>query len=453
MSFPSQVFKAYDIRGLVDGELSDELAYRLGRAFVEYLRTQKIDLTGKSLVVGRDMRPTSPGFEAEVIRGIQDEGVSVVTIGQVSTPLFNFACANYPDYAGGIMVTASHNPAEYNGFKMTLGNGLPVPGKPLLPFAENVSVEKVAAERGTVNSFNPLPDYLKKVFSLVPVSGLKPFKIVIDCGNGMAAATFPELVKSLPGSIEFMFLEPDGTFPNHEANPLKTETLQALEKRVLETKADFGFALDGDADRIGLVDETGHVVDASYVGAMLGQEVLRAHPKARMLFDVRSSQIVPEVWQAGGATAAMCMVGHANIKKQMKEEKAVFGSELSLHLYYGDVYDLESSDLSLLYIIQALSHSNTPLSKFIAPLKKYFHSGEINFNIADKAGAVERVEKKYASSALEISRLDGLWFKCAWGWFSIRLSNTESVVRLNVETYRAEDLAPKVKEISAVLIG
>lgn len=454
MAFPAHIFKAYDVRGLAETELSPEVAYRLGRAFVAFLRRSALFKDGQMVVVGRDMRPTSPVFAKAVIEGILAEGVNVSEIGLVSTPLFNFACAHYPEHVGGIMVTASHNPAEYNGFKLTLGNGLPVGGQSGMGEMRAL-VERgefsAAARPGAAQAKDILPDYLKKVFSVVSPRSIRPLKIVIDAGNGMAKTTFPKLLESLPVESEYLFLEPDGAFPNHEANPLKVETLSALQSRVTAVGADFGFALDGDADRIGLVDERGEVVDASFVGALVGLEVLRAHPKAHMLYDLRSSRIVPEVWRAAGGTAEMSMVGHANIKKRMKESGAAFGSELSLHLYYHDMYDLESSDLSLLYILQALSREKKALSALVRPFRKYFHSGEINFKIEDKAGAFQSIEKKYAPLALEVSHLDGLWFKFDWGWFNVRTSNTEPVLRLNLEAGAEKIMKEKVAEVSALM--
>jgi phosphomannomutase len=221
----------------------------------------------------------------------------------------------------------------------------------------------------------------------------------------------------------------------------------------MEVGADFGFALDGDADRVGLVDEKGEVVGASFVGALVGLEVLRNHPNAKMLYDVRSSMIVPELWKAAGATAEMCKVGHANIKKMLKETGGAYASELSLHLYYKDTFDVESTDLSLLYVLQMLSRENKPLSEIVAPLKKYFHSGEINFEIEDKTAAVARVENMYKNTAVEISHLDGLWMKFDWGWLSVRLSNTEPVVRLNLEATTEEGMKQKVAEVKKAIEG
>jgi phosphomannomutase len=376
MNIAQHIFKSYDIRGLADTELSAELAYKLGRAFVVFLRNQQRIKPGQAVVVGKDMRQTSPALQEAVMRGVSDEQVDVVDIGLVSTPLFNFACANYHEHAGGIMVTASHNPAQYNGFKMTLGDGLPVGEAFGMAEIKDLVIHSNYAYQDSVDTFFPkkdiLQDYIQKVFSVVPQESIRPMKLVVDAGNGMAKVTFPEMLKNLPVEVEYLYLEPDGSFPNHEANPLKVETLAALQKKVVETGADFGFALDGDADRIGLVDEKGEVVDASFVGALVGLEVLYNHPNARMLYDVRSSMIVPEVWQAAGASVEMCKVGHANIKKMLKETGGAFASELSLHLYYHDTFDVESTDLSLLYVLQVLSRENKPLSELVAPLKNIF---------------------------------------------------------------------------------
>lgn len=454
MQFIPEIFKAYDIRGLVRGELSEELAYRIGRAFVIFLRSGANLQDNQSIVVGRDMRESSPFLSAALMRGIQDEGVNVINIGLSSTPLFNFACANFAEHAGGIMVTASHNPAEYNGFKLTLGSGLPVGrGSGMEAIRDLVERDDFTNQpkRGEIKSRDVFPDYMERIFELVPPNVIKPLKIVIDAGNGMADVTFPKMLKHLPIETTYLFLEPDGRFPNHEANPLKTETLQALQNKVVETKSDFGFALDGDADRIGLVDEKGQIVPASIVGALIGLEVLRTHPGARMLYDLRSSAIVKEVWEKAGAATEMCMVGHALIKKMMAATRADFASELSMHLYYADLFNLESSDLSLLYVSQLLSRESRTLSSIVKPLLKYFHSGEINFKISKKEEVLQKLEKKYSSKTNRISHLDGLWIKTAWGMISVRISNTEPVLRLNLEAASQEKMEEEIKKVEKII--
>jgi phosphomannomutase len=306
-------------------------------------------------------------------------------------------------------------------------------------------------KKGTIVSRSVVEDYFGKIFSLVNLQQIKPLKIVIDAGNGMGKVTFPSLLERLPVTVEYLYLEPDGTFPNHEANPLKVETLKDLQQKVLDSGADFGFALDGDCDRIGFVDEKGVVIDASCMGALLGLGALRAHPGGHLLYDLRSSMIVREVWAAAGGTSEMCQVGHANIKKMMRETKAVFASEISGHMYYKDLYYLESSDLSLLYVLQLLSQENKKINELILPLKKYYHSGEINFEVQDKEKIMKIIEEKYAAQAQEISHLDGVWMKFDWGWFNVRTSNTEPVLRLNLEATTKEKLEEMIQTLKQVI--
>lgn len=452
MTFPSHIFKAYDIRGLVEGELSDDLVCKIGSAFVHVLRQRGCNLENKKLVVGRDMRPTSLGFQKQVIKAINDEGIDVVDIGLCSTPLFNFACAHYPEHAGGIMITASHNPVEYNGFKMTFEDGLPLgreTGMTELRDLVEAGQFKQSEKNGEVETLDIYPDYEKRIFNLVDASKIKPLKIVIDAGNGMTKVSIPRVLEKLPVQIEYMYLEPDGNFPNHEANPLKTETLQDLQMRVKETGADFGFALDGDADRIGLVDENGEVVPASFVGALVGLEVLKKHGSGRMLYDLRCSRSVRDLWEANGATTDISMVGHANIKKQMKEVKAIFAGELSLHLYFKDMYDVESTDLALLYILQLISESGKKLSELWQSLNKYYHSGEINFEVENKDKILYNLKEKYGDA--QINELDGLLFTYQDWWFNVRLSNTEPVLRLNLEAKTKELMEEKLNEVKNII--
>ena len=455
-TIPEHIFKSYDIRGLADTELSEEMAYRLGRAFVWFLKEQGEVLEGKKIVVGRDMRPTSGPFGDALVKGLTESGMDIIEIGQCTTPLFNFVCADVDEHVGGIMVTASHNPAQYNGFKMTRADGLAVgKGSGMEQIRDAVLANEfgpVAEEVGTVEEKDLFSLYEKALFELVPKESIEPRKIVIDGGNGMGSVTFDRVLASLPQiEVTWLYKEPDGSFPNHEANPLKVETLKDLQEKVKELGADFGFALDGDGDRLGLVDENGNVVDASFVAALMGLEVLKAHPGAGMSYDLRSSRIVKEVWEEAGAKTEMSMVGHANIKKMMREQGLIFGSELSLHLYFGDMHMLEATDLSLLYVLRLLTEKKKPLSEIVAPLKKYYHSGEINFEVEDKDAAIEKVRAELGDSATSSSDIDGLWLEFDWGWLSLRKSNTEPVLRLNLETWAEEDLEPKIEQIKGLL--
>jgi phosphomannomutase len=267
----------------------------------------------------------------------------------------------------------------------------------------------------------------------------------------MGSVVLPEVIKQLPIEVLYLYDTPDGTFPNHEANPLKVETLQDLQKKVVEVGADFGFALDGDADRVGLVDEKGDIVEASYVGAFLGSEVLRAHGSGKMLYDLRSSMKVAEVWGENGGEPVMSRVGRAFIVGEMKKLGAIFGSELSLHLFYQDMHDLESSDLSFLYVLQMLSREQKSLSTLVENLKTYFHSGEINFEVQDTDGTLVRVEEFYRSQTREVSHLDGVLLTFDWGWINLRKSNTEPVVRLNLEAKTKEKMESMLEEVQHLI--
>ncbi len=458
MTIPEHIFKAYDIRGLAETDLSEDLAYRLGRAFVEFLKTEDIDFTNKKLVVGYDMRPTSLPFSEQVIKAITDEGVDVVNIGMATTPTFNFASAHFDNHVGGIMVTASHNPGEYNGFKMSRGNGLPI-GKGSgmeeirdLVLANNFN--NISEKLGSVSERDVFNEYKERIFSFVNSQEIKPLHIVIDGGNGMGDVTFKRLLKELSQvKVEWLYMTPDGTFPNHEANPLKTSTLKDLQNKVLEVGADFGFALDGDADRIGLVDEKGEVVDASFVGVLVGLEVLKKHPKSHMLYDLRSSKIVKEVLEEAGATTQMSMVGHALIKKMMANTNASFGTELSLHLYFGDMYNVESTDLALLYFLKIVSETGKSISELVMPLKKYYHSGEVNFEVQDKDAVLTKLRERFEPESIETNDIDGLWLGFEWGWFNVRKSNTEPVLRLNLEAWGEGKMGEMFEEVKGIIEG
>lgn len=453
--YPEGVFKAYDIRGLAEKELDSEFAYRLGFVVGDFVKKDGRFSGKKKIVVGYDMRSTSVGYAEAVCQGVAESGFTPVDIGLVSTPVFNFACMNFPECAVGIMVTASHNPAEYNGFKITLSDGIPIgekTGMNALKAGVNDFQNSFVPNTVAKETYDPISNYKSKLFSIVNPADLKPIKAVVDCGNGMGGAILPQVLEGLNIEVEYLYQEPDGSFPNHEANPLKTETLAELQKKVLETGANFGFAMDGDADRIGVVDENGKVLEPSVVGALVGKEILKKR-KGLMDYDLRSSKMVSEVWKAAGGEPEMCMVGHANIKKQMKDNGAVFASELSLHLYYSDLNNVESSDLSFLYVWKILSESERPFSELVAELPRYAHSGEINFKVKDKEAAIKKVEEKFAALAVERNEIDGLWLKFDWGWFNLRQSNTEPLLRLNLETDSAELTEQKVKEISLLISG
>jgi len=446
-TIPASIFKAYDIRGLSPGEMDSALARRLGSAFVRF--------TGaRTIAVGRDMRETSLALTEALIAGIRSQGASVVDLGLVSTPIFYFGVANYPEHDAGIMVTASHNPAKYNGFKLVRRGAVPIGAASGMWEFRDLVISKeefLPRAEGELRTLNPRTDYLQKIFSIVPPKELAPFRIAVDTGNGMGGVIVPELFARLPGELFPLCLELDGTFPNHEANPLKTETLTDLRKEVAARSADLGVAFDGDADRVGFVDETGEPVPGDLMAALLAPRLLRTAPGAAVLYDVRSSWVVKEEILRVGGKPVVTPVGHGLVKGVMKETDAVFGSELSMHYYYRDFFTVESGDLTLLHLLALMTEHGRPLSELLRPLRRYVQSGELNFELKDKEGAVARIEERYASKAREIVRIDGLRMEFDDWWFSVRLSNTEPLLRLNLEAKERGVMDARKEELTALI--
>jgi phosphomannomutase len=446
MQINSSIFKAYDIRGIYPDDLNEKVAYLVGRAVVAF--------TGaKAVVIGHDVRSSSDPLVKAVIKGVTDQGADAVDIGISSTPMLNFSVAAYDEYEAGIMITASHNPKEYNGLKMCYGNALPIGGDTGMAEIKKLVTEGKFAEgqKGKAIKKNILDAYVKKVFSLVDVNEIKPLKVVIDAGNSVGAISLPEIFKKIPCKLIPLYFELDGNFPNHEANPLKEETLVDLKKKVLEEEADLGVAMDGDADRIGFVDEKGQTVRGDLIEALVAKELLKEKPGELVLYDVRSSQVIKEEVEKAGGRAEMCRVGHALIKKQMWDSGALFAGEFSSHFYYRDFYKVESGDLTMLKIFEIISQAGKPFSEIVAPLLRYSHSGEINFKVADKEGVMKELEKKYGRGAKEISHLDGIRLDFPDWWFNVRPSNTEPLLRLNLEAKTKELMEEKKKELEKII--
>lgn len=446
MSINSSIFKAYDIRGIYPRDLNEEVAYLVGRAIVV--------LTGaKTVVVGYDARFSSDSLVQAVIKGVTEQGADAVNIGLVTTPMLNFAVAEHPEHEAGIMVTASHNPKEYNGLKLCYGNALPIGENTGMADIKKLVLEEKfsAAMPGKILKKEILDAYVEKVLSLIDVKNIKPLKIVVDTANAVGAIPLPEFFKKIPCQLIPLYFELDGNFPNHEANPLKEETLVDLKKKVLEESADLGVAIDGDADRIGFVDEKGETVRADLILALIAKKILEEKPGGLVLYDVRSSRIAREVVEKAGGRAEMCRVGHALIKKQMWDNGALFAGEFSSHFYYRDFYNVESGDLTMLKLLEIISLSGRKLSEIVAPLLRYHHSGEINFEVSDKEGKMKELEEKYGVAASEISHLDGVRLDFSDWWFNVRSSNTEPLLRLNLEAKTKELMEQKKKELTEII--
>ncbi|MAG15835.1 phosphomannomutase/phosphoglucomutase [Candidatus Woesearchaeota archaeon] len=438
------LFKAYDIRGVYGEDLTDEIAYKFGRAFVSFLKC-------KVVVVGRDMRDTSPKIEEKLIQGLTDQGADVVRIGMATTPMLYFATAKF-GYDAGINVTASHNPAKYNGFKLVRKDAVPISGDTgiyeMRDLVNEGKFEDVEKKGNVTERAGVLDEYIKNALSSVDVSNLKKFKIVVDTANGMGGLVIPDLLGKVPCEFEHMFPELDGTFPNHEANPLKAETLRWLQAEVKNKNANLGVAFDGDADRIGFVDEKGEIVPMDLFTALIAMELLKHNKGAKILHDLRSSKAVSETITSNGGQAIETRVGHSFIKAHMREEKAAFAGEVSGHYYLQSNYYIESPYIVMLLLLKLMTETNKPLSELMKPLKKYFNTGEVNFEVKDKEAAMEKVKQAFPD-AKRVYNLDGLSMIFDDWWLNLRPSNTESLLRLNLEANTAE----KRDEMKEKIIG
>lgn len=448
MAFPNHIFKTYDVRGLVGTELTEDLFYRIGRASVVY--------TGaKHVFVGCDMRNSSESLKQALIAGLTVQGASVTDMGLISTPMLNIMTIREENADLGIMITASHNPAQYNGCKfVNKSTMMPIGLDSGLNLIRNM-VEKYdfvdAPQKGIVGKMDFKLAHRDFVMSLLNLSKIKPLKLVIDMGNGIEGVIIDDFINNLPVSVEYLYKEPDGNFPNHEANPLKYETLRDLQKKVVDTGADIGFAFDADADRVGLVDELGNIVPGDKIIALLAPEMLKKYPEAPVIYDVKCSRSVPETVLKFGGRPIESRVGRTLIIQSMRKEDAAFGGELSGHFYYRDLFGFESGDLTLLYILKLVSESGKKVSELVSLFSKYFHSGEINFEVEDKNAVIKTLKEKYAKGAKKVSKLDGIKIEFEDWWFSVRESNTEPLLRFVLEADTKELMEEKIEEIKNLI--
>jgi phosphomannomutase len=447
----ASLFKAYDVRGIVPEELTPALARDISRALVATLRPDTV-------VVGRDMRVSSPVLAAALIEGIRDGGADVVDVGMVSTDALSFAVGKY-GYPAGVMVTASHNPPQYNGFKilreearaLSLDEGLDEIRDRVVD--DDLPPIKPAAERGRLTQRDILDDYSSHMLSLIDREKLRPLRIAIDAGNGMAGVTAPRVFRDLPVQVTPMYFEPDGTFPNHPANPIEPENIAELRKVVVENGYDLGAAFDGDADRVFLVDEKGNAVGGDILTSMVASRMLDRNPGAAIVYNLICSRGVPETIAAKGGRPIRSRVGHSYIKETMRQEDAVFGGEHSGHFYFRDNWYADSGMAALLFALEAVSEANQPLSAVIAPLDHRFRSGEINSEVPDAAAVMRLIEEHYRAEGAEIDHLDGVTVNFPTWWFNVRASNTQPLLRLNVEVDDREMLEKKTAEVLALIRG
>jgi phosphomannomutase len=441
------IFKAYDIRGIYPTELNEETAYAIGRAFVTFLSIDQV-------LVGRDMRLSGPQIFDAVTRGIMDQGADVINLGMVSTDQFYFACSE--KQLPGMMVTASHNPKEYSGFKMV--RHMPY----LLSGAEGIQdlrriVETYAyapaPRQGSMSDLDLSEQFVEAVLGLLDISALKPLKVVADTGNGMVGPILTRVFARLPVELVGLYLDPDGSLPNHGLDPLQPENRAELERRVIAERAAAGFAFDGDGDRFFVIDDRGEFVSGDFLTALLGRYLLQHNPGRKIVYDVRASWAVPQLITTAGGTPLIERVGHAFIKRRMASDSVLFGGEVTGHYYFEGFNYADSGMIPALLIMEMLSKSGEKMSELLRPLEEaYFISGEINSTVADAKAKMEQLAERYGDGVIE--RLDGISVSYPTWHFNVRGSNTEPLLRLNLESIASRtEMEQKRDEVLAIIRG
>ena len=445
-----KIIKAYDIRGLIKNEITPDFSFSLGVAFAKFLEIEREPAT---IVVGEDMRASSAPLAAAFSDGATSQGMDVIRIGLASTDMLYFASGklNLP----GIMFTASHNPAKYNGMKLCKSGAKPIGQESgLLKIRKFIEDGVPISNRpvGSVKSQDLLSEYVDYLLARFPKKTFKKrkLKVVIDAGNGMAGFTAPAVMKHLNIDLIPMYFELDGNFPNHEANPIESENLKDLQKKVKKEKADIGLAFDGDADRCFLIDEKGDLVNPSALTALIAVRELKSQPGSTIIYNLISSKAVAEVITENGGVGLRSRVGHSYIKSLMAESGAIFGGEHSGHFYFADFWRADSGMLAALYALAELMDSNKPLSNLLKPYNRYFSSGEINRKVKDVAKSIKTVEEKYQGK-YQLDHLDGLTVTADSWWFNLRPSNTEPLLRLNVEANTEKEMAKITDTVLALL--
>ncbi len=436
-----KVFKAYDVRGVYPDELDEAGSYAIGRAYVEHFEPRRI-------AVGRDMRLSSPSMAEALIEGAADGGAEVLDLGMVGTEMVYFAVAEL-GLDGGVCVTASHNPKQYTGMKIVRRGALPVGGESgLLDVRDRAIVlqEHEPSSTRTVSNHDIWNAFVEKVLSFVDVSAIKPLRVVIDAANGMAGAMLPPVLERLPIDAVCCYFEPDGSFPNHEPNPLLPENREFIIGKTLAENADLGVAYDGDADRCFFVDDTGEFVPGDFVTALLAESILEKEDGGNVIYDVRASWAVPETIERAGGTPLVNRVGHAYIKHRMRKENAIFGGEVSAHYYFRDFSQADSGVVPFLLLLELISKRDRKLSEILAPYReRFFLTGEINTPVADVPLKLQELKERYADA--RVTHLDGISVDYDDWHFNVRPSNTEPLLRLNLEARSEELMEAKRDEV------
>jgi phosphomannomutase len=442
-----KAFKAYDVRGLYPSELDEDAAYRIGRAYVEQFEP-------RSIAVGRDMRLSSPTMAAAVIEGARDGGADVADIGLVGTEMLYFAVAAL-QLDGGISVTASHNPKDYTGMKIVRRGALPVGGDSGLTEIRDRALAGswLPAGRGTVREEDIWPGFVDKVLSFVDPAAIRPLKVVVDAANGMGGVMLPPVLDRLPQlDVARCNFEPDGTFPNHEPNPLLPENREFIVRETRSHGADLGVAFDGDADRCFFIDDAGAFVPGDFVTALLARSILAREPGSKVIYDVRASWAVPRTIVEAGGVPLVNRVGHAFIKQRMRKEDAAFAGEVSAHYYFRDFSQADSGVIPFLLVLELLSRAGRPLSSILEPFRAGYHlTGEINTPVEDVPLVLQELKERYAAQGGRVTHLDGLSVEFDDWHFNVRPSNTEPLLRLNLEALSAALMDEKRDEVLSVI--
>ncbi|HEY4236309.1 MAG TPA: phosphomannomutase/phosphoglucomutase [Gaiellaceae bacterium] len=440
-----KIFKAYDVRGIHPDELDEAGAEAIGRAYVEQFEPRR-------MAVGRDMRLSSPAMQEAFMRGAASAGADILDLGLVGTEMVYFAVGSL-GLEGGAMVTASHNPKQYTGMKLVRRGALPVGGESgLLDVRERAmsGARHRTGPEGTVAEYDIWPAYVDRVLSFVEVPAIKPLKVVIDAANGMAGTMLPPVLERLPIDSVRCYFEPDGSFPNHEPNPLLPENREFIVRKTLEEGADLGVAFDGDADRCFFVDDTGEFVPGDFVTALFAGSVLDKEPGAKIIYDVRASRAVPDTIESAGGIPLVNRVGHAFIKARIRKEDAAFAGEVSGHYYFRDFSQADSGVVPFLLMLELISKSGRGLSEILAPLRsRYFITGEINSPVPDVALKLQELKERFADG--RVSHLDGISVDYDDWHFNVRPSNTEPLLRLNLEATSEELMEQKRDEVLEVI--
>jgi phosphomannomutase len=438
------IFKAYDIRGTYPDELNEEVAARIGRAIGTYLKVPQV-------AVGHDMRVSSPALAAALIEGLTAQGVDVINLDLTSTDELYFAVGKF-NYPAGVMVTASHNPAQYNGFKLCRAQAVPISSETGLQEIRDSALKgdfPTPARRGEVTARDVLDAYVDEVLSFIDPAQVKPLTLVVDAGNGMAGLTAPAVFKRLPCKVVPLYWELDGHFPHHPASPIEPENMVDLQKAVLAHGADMGVAFDGDADRMFIVDEKADLVDGGMVTALVARSLLTKYPGSTILYNLIVSRSVPELIERMGGTAVRTRVGHSFIKQIMRERNAIFGGEHSGHFYFRDFWFADSGMVAMLVVLELVSKEGKSVSELIQSLSTRVRSGEINSHVSDAPAKMAAIERHYADA--QIDHLDGITVSYPTWWFNVRPSNTEPLLRLNVEADNRQLMEQKRDEVLALI--